>query len=85
MREVVPRDAERVDSPLKTLTLHAPAPRKAAPGEIEMPWIWRVLREQVYSRMPTYEQRNELKLVLAPVIVTSPSDTVPGLGIAGDF
>lgn len=59
------------------------------PGEVEMPWIWRALREQVYSRMPTYEERDrtetKLKLVLAPVVVTSTTDTVPGLGIAGDF
>jgi hypothetical protein len=59
--------------------------RKLAPGEIEMPWIWRVLRDQVYSRMPTYEERNELKIVLSPVVVSSPTDTVPGVGIAGDF
>jgi hypothetical protein len=53
---------------------------------IEMPWIWRVLRDRVYSRMPTYENNNDdLKLVLAPVVVTSPSDTVPGVGISGDF
>lgn len=62
-----------------------PTIRKRAPGEIEMPWIWRVLREQVYSRMPTYEQPQKLKIVLAPVVVTSPADTVPGLGLSGDF
>lgn len=62
------------------------ARRSLPPGEIEMPWIWRVLREQVYSRMPTYEKRDEsIKLVLSPVVVTSPSDTVPGVGISGDF
>ena len=53
---------------------------------IEMPWIWRVLRERVYSQMPTYERSSDdLKLVLSPVVVTSPSDTVPGVGISGDF
>jgi hypothetical protein len=52
---------------------------------VEMPWIWKSIRERVYSRLPTYEDPNELRVVLAPVVVTSPSDTVPGLGIAGDF
>jgi hypothetical protein len=59
--------------------------KKRGPDEIEMPWIWRMLRDQVYSRMPTYEDRNELKIVLSPVVVSSPVDTVPGVGIAGDF
>ncbi len=53
---------------------------------VEIPWIWRVLRERVYSQMPTYERESDsLKLVLSPVVVTSPSDTVPGVGISGDF
>jgi hypothetical protein len=58
-------------------------------GEIEMPWIWKTLCEQVYSRMPSYEgstdASHELKIVLAPVVVKSPTDTIPGLGISGDF
>lgn len=64
--------------------LHTKAPHHA-PGEIEMPWIWQALSTQVYSRMPTYEAHHAFKIMLAPVIVTSPSDTVPGVGIAGDF
>ena len=71
-----------------TIDLHLPvlAPPRRAPGDVEVPWIWRVLRERVYDQMPTYQKnRNELKVVLAPVVVTSPSDTVPGLGIAGNF
>jgi hypothetical protein len=60
-------------------------PRRAAAGEVEMPWIWNALRAHVYSRMPTYEQSHDFKLVLSPVVVSSPSDTVPGVGIAGDF
>ena len=64
--------------------LHTTTPRRA-PGEVEMPWIWKALSSQVYSRMPTYEQSHAFKIMLAPVIVTSPSDTVPGVGIAGDF
>jgi hypothetical protein len=61
------------------------APVRPDPTVVEMPWIWKSIKERVYSRMPTYEEKNELKIVLAPVVVTSPSDTVPGLGIAGDF
>jgi hypothetical protein len=83
VREAAPvppaeRVAEAVRAPLR-------AAARLAPGEIEMPWIWKTLREQVYSRMPTYEEPRELKVVLAPVVVTSPTDTVPGLGIAGNF
>ena len=63
------------------LTL-ADAPRKAEPDA--MPWIWRVLREQVYSRLPRHDDER-FTLVLSPVVVTSPSDTIPGVGIAGDF
>ena len=63
-----------------------PAPKRAAPGEVEMPWIWQSLRERVYSRMPSYkEEKSSLAIVVAPVVVKSPSDTVPGIGISGDF
>lgn len=62
-----------------------PAPPRRDPAVVEMPWIWKSLRDRVYSRMPTYEDPNELKVVLAPVVVTSLTDTVPGLGLAGDF
>lgn len=61
----------------------APKPRRD--GEIEMPWIWQVLREQVYSRMPRYDHSRRLSLVLSPVVVTTPSETTPGLGVAGAF
>ena len=64
--------------------LHTTTPRRS-PGEVEMPWIWQALSTQVYSRMPTYEAHHSFKIMLAPVIVTSPSDTVPGVGVAGDF
>ena len=50
-----------------------------------MPAIWTVLRTSVYSRMPTYQQSHDFKLVLSPVVVSSPSDTIPGLGVSGDF
>ncbi len=75
--------AERVAAVVRTPRL--PPARAVAEGEIEMPWIWKTLREQVYSRLPTYEEPHELRLTLAPVVVTSPSDTIPGLGVAGNF
>ena len=53
--------------------------------EPEMPWIWQVLRREVYARMPRYEKEREFTLVLSPVVVKSQSDTVPGVGVAGDF
>jgi hypothetical protein len=65
------------------LTFEAPA--RPDPDAVEMPWIWRVLRDQVYARMPRYEQPQRFTLVLSPVVVASPSDTVPGVGVAGNF
>ncbi len=65
------------------LTFDAPA--RPDPDAVEMPWIWRVLRDQVYARMPRYEQPQRFTLVLSPVVVASPSDTVPGVGVAGNF
>ena len=84
VREVVAPRAPETPARLVE-AIRAPVTKRLAPGEIEMPWIWRTLREQVCSRLPTYEEPRELKLVLAPVVVTSPTDTVQGLGIAGDF
>jgi hypothetical protein len=56
---------------------------------VEMPWIWRVLRQNVYARMPRYERiespDQRFTLVLSPVVVTSSLDTVPGVGIEGGF
>src|SRR4051812_10055104 len=81
--EIEPKAAEPATAALEA---KVPLPKRLAPGEIEMPWIWQTLRERVYSRMPSYkEDRSRLEIVLAPVVVKSPSDTVPGLGIAGDF
>jgi hypothetical protein len=73
------------------LDAKVPVPKRLAPGEVEMPWIWLTLRDRVYSRMPKYEDKSDkrdksrLEIVLSPVVVKSPSDTVPGIGIAGDF
>lgn len=61
------------------------APKRHLDGEIEMPWIWQVLRDHVYARMPRYEQPRRFALVVSPVVVTSPSDTIPGVGVAGSF
>lgn len=52
--------------------------------ESDMPWIWQVLRREVMSAMPRYRDR-DLTFVLSPVVVTGSFDTVPGVGIAGDF
>jgi hypothetical protein len=82
--------ATRVSPEPASMALEAklPLPRRLAPGEVEMPWIWQTLRDRVYSRMPKYEDKGDnshLAIVLAPVVVKSPSDTIPGIGIAGDF
>jgi hypothetical protein len=53
-------------------------------GEIQMPWIWQVLRREVYTRMPTYHEQR-FTMTLEPVVVSSPSDTVPGVGVGGVF
>jgi len=59
-------------------------PKREKRDEIEMPWIWRVLRERVYDRLPRYERKKVL-FIVSPVVVNSPSDTVPGVGLAGGF
>lgn len=60
------------------------APAKLDPAEVEMPWIWRALREQVHTRLPKYEEQR-FSVVVSPVVVTSPSDTIPGVGVGGVF
>lgn len=81
--------APQVRSPALDVTLlpELAPPRRAPPGvpvEVEMPAIWMALRTSVYSRMPT-KQTDDFKLMLSPVVVSSPSDTIPGLGVSGDF
>jgi hypothetical protein len=78
-------DVRRAVDVVSALRGPLPVTARPDPTVVEMPWIWKSIRERVYSRLPTYEDPNELRVVLAPVVVTSPSDTVPGLGIAGDF
>jgi len=65
---------------------NADALRSSIADEIELPWIWQVLREQYNANVPKYEQPNRFKLALSPVVVASPSwDAIPGVGVAGDF
>ena len=52
-----------------------------------MPWIWRVLRTEVYDRMPRYADGDaqRFSLTLAPVVVAGSFDTIPGIGVEGEF
>ena len=50
-----------------------------------IPWIWLALRSKVYNRLPSYDDDARFSLTLAPVVVTSAFDTVPGLGVEGEF
>ena len=50
-----------------------------------MPWIWTALREQAYAHLPRYRGESDLTFTLSPVVVAGSFDTVPGVGIAGDF
>ncbi|MBA3821489.1 MAG: hypothetical protein H0X17_21575 [Deltaproteobacteria bacterium] len=50
----------------------------------EMPEIWRMLKSRVAARMPRV-QRGSLDFAVAPVVVAGSFDTVPGVGVAGDF
>lgn len=73
----------RLDASLKVKV----PPKSSNP---EMPWIWVTLRKSVYARLPTYEHatrrpENKFSLVLSPVVVSSPQDTVPGVGVEGGF
>jgi hypothetical protein len=52
--------------------------------DVEMPWIWQALRQRVYSRMPTY-QESRFSMTFAPVVVAGTFDTIPGIGMSGDF
>ena len=52
--------------------------------ESDMPWIWSALRDRVATAMPTYRDRS-LTMSLSPVVISGSFDTVPGVGVAGDF
>ena len=54
---------------------------------LDMPWIWQVLRDGVYTRLPRHKTDTVL-LVLSPVVVGGIPDSsaaVPGVGVAGNF
>ena len=61
----------------------APAPDLGEAGE--MPWIWQILRTEVYDALPSIEEDKRFNAVLAPVVITSPTETTPGVGMRGDF
>ena len=94
-RRLIDAPREEARAPKRTLSLRVEAVAERAPWRLdeappkpttdEMPWIWQVLRREVYERMPRYRGDDELTFVLSPVVVTGSFDTVPGVGVAGDF
>ena len=89
-----PRYAE-VAAPKRPISLRiatAPAPdvwrlRDASDDDDtdNTPKFWRALRTEVVDRLPAYRDGN-LSVAPSPVVVISKSfDTVPGVGISGDF
>lgn len=69
----------------KPVLAMTPAHERKDPNEVEMPWIWQVIRGQFYGSMPTFQGDQDLTLRLAPVVVAGQFDTIPGLGVAGEF
>ena len=55
-----------------------------APESSEMPKIWQTVRHEVYNRMPHAASRG-VSLILAPVVISSPDETTPGVGVVGEF
>ena len=58
---------------------------ESRPEPDPMPWIWQVLVREVYGRLPTYAEDRRFTLTLAPVVVATAVDTVPGIGVEGEF
>ena len=77
-----PASAAHTPTPLDR-ALRAPVHRRQ-PGEIELPWIWAALDQKVVSRLPRYAAR-EFSMIVTPVIVSGTFDTVPGVGVGGEF
>ncbi|MDQ3370106.1 MAG: hypothetical protein M3680_32210 [Myxococcota bacterium] len=50
----------------------------------EMPELWKMLKSRVAAQMPRVE-RGSLSFAVSPVVVAGSFDTVPGVGVAGDF
>ncbi|MDX2093613.1 MAG: hypothetical protein SFX73_37585 [Kofleriaceae bacterium] len=69
----------------KPVLAMTPAHEQKDPNAVEMPWIWQVIRGQFYKSMPTYQGDQDLTLRLAPVVVAGQFDTIPGVGVAGEF
>jgi hypothetical protein len=63
-----------------SLRTHSPQ----SENEDDMPSIWLELRHKAYARMPHVEQAR-FTLTVMPVVVAGTFDTVPGIGIGGDF
>jgi hypothetical protein len=76
------RNVKLALAPRSHLTFEAPP--KPDPGEVEMPVIWRVLRDKAHAQLPSHRSKRVM-LRGSPVMVPTPSGTVAGLGIAGDF
>lgn len=84
--------AARIDAPLPQppgLWVGLKETREPAleDGEIERPPFWAILRE-VHAKLPRVEgapKREGFTAIFSPVIVSGPNDTVPGVGVGGDF
>ena len=79
-------DSERVaaiDSAVLVSTSPAVAHHRKR-TDAEMPWLWQQVRHAAYEHLPRRRIR-QFDTRLAPVIVTGPNDTVPGVGIQGAF
>jgi hypothetical protein len=90
MLHIAIRQAERAQEVRPRLEASLKTHVVPQPPAIEMPWIWVQLRTTVYSKLPRYDRvdrhvENHFSLVLSPVVVSSPQDTVPGLGVEGGF
>ncbi len=71
-----------VDVPATRLSFDAMPEARAIAADMET--FWAQLESSVYSRMPKVE-RKKVSVTFAPVIVAGQFDTVPGLGLSGDY
>jgi hypothetical protein len=57
------------------------------PGEPELPEFWITLRElrDCFPRIEGARDQQRFTAIFTPVIVTGSNDTVPGVGVGGDF
>jgi hypothetical protein len=54
------------------------------PVQSPVPAFWATLETKVDGAMP-HVQRGGVSMVVSPVIVSGTFDTVPGIGVGGDF